>query len=120
MIPGIAAWLVEKIGGKALLYIGAFLAGAALLAGAYQTGKNAERKRGEAATLRNEIKVLRSDLAAAKAAETAAQIEADRLAAAAKKDEGTTREIDDDLAKRKPEDRGLLSRRDADRLRRIR
>lgn len=101
-------------------FIAAGLVGALLLAGAYQTGVNAERKRGEAASLRSEVAVLKADLAIASAAALAAEHAERSLAAASLTDQETIDALIAELAKRPAGARGGLSADDARRLRLIR
>jgi hypothetical protein len=67
------------------------LAVVALLVGVYQAGVNAERKRGEAATLRVQIETMRRDKAIADAALIRVADDAAELAAEAEQNE---RQID--------------------------
>jgi len=89
--------------------------GMAVLFGAYRTGVNAERKRGEAAALRAQIATLRADIAIARQAEADAAARATAIEAAAAADQKIVEEVRN--APSIPACR--LSERDARRLSRI-
>lgn len=120
MLAAAGLWLLDKIGGKALLYAGVLFAGVALLVGAYQTGANAERKRGEAASLRAQIKILEADRDIAKRSEADALARGAALDSAVAANKDTIDALSRELATRPPGDRCKLSRRDVEWLRRIR
>lgn len=67
--------------------------GMAVLIGAYQTGVNAERKRGQAAALRAEIATLKADIAIARQAEADAATRAAAVEIAAAADRKIVEEI---------------------------
>jgi hypothetical protein len=108
------------IGGRGIAIAAGALAAVALLFGVYQTGVSAERKRGEAATLRAQLAIVRADLAISRAAEVDAKARGDELASAAGKNKEAIDELEADLAKRPVADRCGLSGADARKLRNIR
>ena len=67
--------------------------GMAVLIGVYQTGVNAERKRGQAAALRAEIATLKADIAIARQAEADAKARATAIEAAASADQRIVEEV---------------------------
>ena len=67
--------------------------GMAVLIGVYQTGVNAERKRGQAAALRAEIATLKADIAIARQAEADAKARATAIEVAAAADQRIVEEI---------------------------
>lgn len=79
--------------GRLAPYLVAFGLGVAVLAGAYRTGVNAERKRGEAAALRATIATLQADIAIARQAEADAAARAVALEAASAADRKIVEEI---------------------------
>ena len=92
----------------------------ALLVGVYQAGTNAERKRGEAASLRATVATLRADLDIARTAEADSQARAAVLNAASAADQETLHALQAEIARRGAADRCALSRDDAQRLLRLR
>lgn len=67
--------ILGVLGGRGAAIVAGALAAVALLVAVYRTGVNAERKRGEAATLRAELRIKEADLQAAlRAGEIAKQL----------------------------------------------
>ena len=115
-MAGILAFVFSRAG----QYLLAFAAGMALLVAAYQTGVSAERNRGVAASLRNEIAILKLDIAIAKSSEEAARKEAADLDAASKGNSDALEALKRKIAQRAPADRCGLSADDLNFLRSIR
>jgi len=78
--------LLSPLWGRLAPYLIAGAVGMAVLVGAYQTGVNAERKRGQAAALRAEIATLKADIAIARQAEADAATRAAAVELAADAD----------------------------------
>jgi hypothetical protein len=76
------------------------LAAIALLVAVYQSGVNAERKRGEAATLRAELRIKEADLEAAKRAGEIAKQFADEMERSASESAGALDALEQELSKR--------------------
>jgi hypothetical protein len=111
--------VLALLGSRGIAVIAGALSAVALLFGVYQTGVSAERKRGEAATLRAQLAMIRADLDIARKAE-AAKARGDDLASEAGKNKDAIDELEADLAKRPVADRCGLSGADARKLRNIR
>jgi hypothetical protein len=88
---------------KLLLAIG--LAGAIFIVGVYQMGVNAERKRGEANSLRQKLETVLEDKRNAEAAQISAADKAMTLAAEERRLEEELNDLRADLAKRPEGDR---------------
>lgn len=97
------------------LYAAIGLIGALVVVSAYQTGVNAERKRGEAAGLRVELETLRSDMRLAAQAQDSATIKAAALEAAARQREEELDALRKELASRPEADRRRATGADLDR-----
>lgn len=85
--------LLSPLWGRLAPYLIAAGVGMAVLIGAYQTGVNAERKRGQAAALRAEIATLKADIAIARQAEADAATRAAAVETAAAADRKIVEEI---------------------------
>lgn len=85
--------LLSPLWGRLAPYLIAAGVGMAVLFGAYQTGVNAERKRGQAAALRAEIATLKADIAIARQAEADAATRAAAVELAADADRKIVEEI---------------------------
>lgn len=95
------AAILAAIGGRGLAIGAAVVAGILFTVAVYQTGVNAERKRGEAATLRTKIQALELDIKVAKDAANVARKIGDANEVAATSNAEKVRELTDRLAKRK-------------------
>lgn len=85
--------LLSPLWGRLAPYLIAGAVGMAVLIGVYQTGVNAERKRGQAAALRAEIATLKADIAIARQAEADAATRAAAVEIAAAADRKIVEEI---------------------------
>lgn len=112
--------ILAKLGGRGMAIIAAFVAGMAVLVAAYQTGVNAERKRGEAASLLAEIATLKRDIEIQKAATNVARKIADANEVSAATNAEKVRALALEISNRPAADQCGLSRDDARRLRGIR
>lgn len=104
---GITGWKLYSIIG---------LAGMLLLAGVYQSGVNAERKRGEAAQLRVELETMRLDDRLKAQAQKSAGAKAEALEAEVRENEETLDALRKALAARPETDRRPASPDDLDLL----
>lgn len=89
----ILATLFGGLASRFAPYLIAAGVGMAVLFGAYQTGVNAERKRGQAAALRAEIATLKADIGIARQAEADAATRAAAVEIAAAADRKIVEEI---------------------------
>lgn len=89
----ILATLFGGIWARFAPYLIAAGVGMVVLIGVYQTGVNAERKRGQAAALRAEIATLKADIAIARQAEADAATRAAAIEAANAADQRIVEEI---------------------------
>ena len=108
--------LLSPLWGRLAPYLIAGAVGMAVLVGAYQTGVNAERKRGQAAALRAEIATLKADIAIARQAEADAATRAAAVEIAAAAD----RKIVEEISRAPSNPACRLSPADVQRLNRIR
>lgn len=108
------------LGGRGAAIVAGALAAVALLVAVYQTGVNSERKRGEAASLRAELKIKEADLQAAKRAGEMAKQLASEMERSAAENAGSLYALEEEIRKRPPADQCRLSPADAARLRNIR
>lgn len=97
-----------------LIAIGVVLA---ILGVVFQTGRNYEAKKCQAAALQSQIRALQADLSAERSARADADRRAESIEADASLTERKVRELEQEVAQRPVQNRCSLSRADAERLR---
>lgn len=105
------------LGGRGVAIVAAVVGALVLLTAVYQTGVNAERKRGEAASLRAQLKIKDADLKAAQRAGEIARQLASELERSASETAGALYELEQKLAKQPPGSVPRVSPADAEWLR---
>lgn len=105
--------ILGVLGGRGVAIVAAVVGALVLLAAVYQTGVNAERKRGEAASLRAQLKIKDADLKAAQRAGEIAKQLASELERSASETAGSLYALEEEIRKRPVADQCKLSPADA-------